>query len=135
MEYFEASGDAFARLTWKRVADEEEEKPTPVGNIVTCVPPQPTHCAWLKVYRLDSNGTWLDLSGRGFISTAVTGYLKIDGLPVDVNTYGDAGQPYRVEQWIDGSLVHSIGNTQAGEHEFRVRPFADNYTPWSCSPS
>jgi hypothetical protein len=133
MEYFEARGAAFAKLSWERV-DEEGERSAPVGNIVTCVPPQPSHCAWIKVYRYDPSGGWIDLSPVGFASWAASGYLKIDGLSVDIKTFGNAGQPYRVEQWVDGQLVYSTGNFQAGEPTFLVRPYVDNYTPWQCSP-
>ena len=58
------------------------------------------------------------------------GFLKIDGLPVDYFRYGDRGHPYRVEQWINGWLVRSVGNIHRGEPEFRVRPDTDNFTPW-----
>jgi hypothetical protein len=82
----------------------------------------------------EGSGGWIDLSPVGFASWAASGYLKIDGLSVDINTFGDAGQPYRVEQWVDGQLVYSTGNFQAGEPTFLVRPYVDNYTPWQCSP-
>jgi hypothetical protein len=65
----------------------------------------------------------------------VTGYLKIDGLFVDVAVYGESGHPYRVEQWEDGRLVQSIGNFPVGEPVFLVRRNADTYTPWQCPPS
>lgn len=134
MEYFEHRGEAVARLWWKRVEEDEEDERTPVGNIITCVPPRASGCTWIKLYRLDSSGEWVDLSPRGFTSCNASGFLKIDGLPVDVNIYGDRGQPYRVEQWVEGRLVRSVGNVQQGEPEFRVRPWADNATPWSCEP-
>jgi hypothetical protein len=132
MEYYEHRGGAVARLWWKQV--EEKEKRTPVGNIITCVPPGSVSCAWIKLYRLDPSGDWIDLSPRGFGSCNAGGFLKIDGLPVDVNVYGEDGQPYRVEQWVEGALVRSVGNVAQGEPEFRVRPYTDNFTPWSCTP-
>jgi hypothetical protein len=134
MEYFEGIGDASAQLTWERVDEEEGEEITPVGNIITCVPRQPTNSAWIKVYRLDPNGNWIDISECGFASWAASGYLKIDGLLVDINAYGQAGHPYRVEQWVDGQRIYSTGNFQAGEPMFLVRPYVDNYTPWQCQP-
>lgn len=133
MEYYEHRGEAVARLWWKQVEEDEEER-TPVGNIITCVPPESTSCAWIKLYRLDPSGEWVDISPRGFTSCSAGGFLKIDGLPVDMNVYGEEGQPYRVEQWVDGKLVRSVGNVQQGEPEFRVRPYTDNITPWSCTP-
>jgi hypothetical protein len=129
MEYFEQTQDAVAKLTWEMVTPRRW-----IGNIITCVPPQPYNYAWVKVYRLEADGSWVDMAPRGIGAICATGYLKIDGLPVDHDRYGDAGHPYRVEQWIDGSLVRSVGYIQRGEPEFRVRPYADNYTPWSCSP-
>ena len=41
---------------------------------------------------------------------------------------------YKVEQWVDSRVVRSTGDFQRGEPEFRVRAFADNATPWGCSP-
>ena len=134
MEYYEHRGEAVARLWWKLVEEEEKETRPPVGNIITCVPPESATCSWIKLYRLDASGEWIDLSARGFTTCSAGGFLKIDGLPVDVNVYGDAGQPYRVEQWVDGALVRSVGNVQQGEPEFRVRPYIDNATPWVCAP-
>ncbi len=131
MEYFEATQNAVARLWWEPVTRPERRW---VVNIITCVPPQPDHYAWVKVYRLEADGSWVDMAPRGIGTVNPSGYLKIDGLPVDYYRYGAAGHPYRVEQWVDGRLVHSTGYFQQGEPEFRVRPYADNYTPWPCPP-
>ncbi|MCL4861734.1 MAG: hypothetical protein KJZ93_20115 [Caldilineaceae bacterium] len=128
MEYFDQSGPAVARLGWRRIANQQ---PAPVGNIVTCVPPQPANYAWIKLYRLDTRGNWVE-TGRGIGTTNRDGHLKIDGLPVDTGRFGSAGEPYRVEQWVNGRVVRSTGNYQAGEAEFRVRAFADALTPWQC---
>jgi len=129
MEYFDEAGLAFARL---RV--EVLRQPSgAVGNIVTCVPPQPQNYAWIKLYRLNNANQWVSL-GRGIGSIEPSGFLKIDGLPVDVNRFGGAGEPYKVEQWVDSRVVRSTGDFQRGEPEFRVRAFADNATPWGCSP-
>ncbi|RIK44385.1 MAG: hypothetical protein DCC55_02790 [Chloroflexi bacterium] len=128
MEYFEKDGAAVARLGWRRIGNQQ---PAPVGNIITCVPPQPENYAWIKLYRLDSRGNWYATS-RGIGTTNPDGYLKIDGLAVDTGRFGSSGEPYRVEQWVNGRVVRSTGNFQAGEPEFRVRPFTDNFTPWQC---
>jgi hypothetical protein len=128
MEYFELTGPAVARLGWRRLSD---LPPPPVGNIITCVPPQPDNYAWIKLYRLDGRGAWVATS-RGIGTTNRDGYLKIDGLPVDTARFGNSGEPYRVEQVVNGRVVRSTGNFQAGEAEFRVRAFADNFTPWQC---
>jgi hypothetical protein len=129
MEYFDETGPAIARL---RIEVQREPTGT-VGNIVTCVPPQPQNYAWIKLYRLNGANQWYSIS-RGIGSINPSGFLKIDGLPVDVNRFGGGGEPYKVEQWIDGRVALSTGDFQRGEPEFRVRAFADNYTPWSCSP-
>ncbi len=128
MEYFEQTGPAVARLGWRKIA---EPPPEPVGNILTCVPPQPDNLAWIRLYRLDSRGNWV-ATGRGIGTTNRDGSLKIDGLAVDTDRFGEDGEPYRVEQWVNNRVVNSVGNTQRGEPEFRVRPFTDNRTPWSC---
>ncbi|HHW89125.1 MAG TPA: hypothetical protein GX400_23280 [Chloroflexi bacterium] len=104
-----------------------------IGNIITCVPPQPQNYAWIKLYRLNNANQWVAI-GRGIGSINPTGFLKIDGLPVDVNRFGGAGEPYKVEQWVDNRVVQSTGDFLRGEPEFRVRAFADNYTPWRCAP-
>lgn len=130
MEYFENLGDAFARLTWG-LRDRRET----VGNLITCVPPNPPNYAWIRVYRRDpSTGEWYRAIPKGVGSIHATGYLKLDGLPVDVDRYGGAGEPYWIEQWIEGEVTRSVGNTDRGEAEFRIRPGADNYTPWQCPP-
>lgn len=129
MEYFDAAGTAFARL---RIAVRQEADRA-IGNIITCVPPQPQNDAWIKLYRLDSANQWVSIS-RGIGSINATGFLKIDGLPVDVNRFGSAGEPYKVEKWVDNRIVQSTGDFLRGEPEFRVRAFADNYTPWRCEP-
>lgn len=128
LEYFEQTGPAVARLGWRKIAD---PPPEPVGNILTCVPPQPDNLAWIRLYRLDSRDTWV-ATGRGIGTTNRDGTLKIDGLVVDTDRFGEAGEPYRVEQWVNNRVVQSTGNFQRGEPEFRVRPFTDNRTPWSC---
>jgi hypothetical protein len=51
---------------------------------------------------------------------------------VDTNLFGGAGNPYRVELWANGSLIRAVGDTAAGQQEFRVYPYTDNYTPWGC---
>ncbi|GIK72049.1 MAG: hypothetical protein BroJett021_10370 [Chloroflexota bacterium] len=129
MEYFDETGRAIARLR----IEVQREPAGAVGNIITCVPPQPQNYAWIRLYRLDGNNQWYPIS-RGIGSINPTGFLKIDGLPVDLNRFGGAGEPYKVEQWIDGRVTRSTGDFQRGEPEFRVRAFADNYTPWSCPP-
>jgi len=126
LEYFDAGGRAYARLSITAL-----DIPGYVGNLITCVPPQPANYAWIKIYRLDGNGNWGSIS-RGIGSIQANGFLKIDGLPIDVNRFGSAGEPYRIEQWIGGKVVQSVGNTAAGQPEFRLRPNADNYTPWQC---
>jgi hypothetical protein len=124
LEYYEHLGDAEVTLSWHRTDDAE----APVGNIITCVRPQNS---WIKVYRWDGSA-WVDVKPAGFGSVSASGYLKIDGLSVDTATYGGSGQPYRVELWANGSLIRAVGDTAAGQPEFRVYAYTDNYTPWAC---
>ncbi len=125
MEFFEKSGSAFAKLSIGNVRTQR------VGNLITCVPPQPKNYAWIWIYRLDGNNQWYRIS-RGIGSINASGYLKIDGLPVDVGRFGDKGEPYRIEQVIDSKVVRSVGNYQAGEPTFLLLPERDNSTPWGC---
>ena len=102
-----------------------------VGNLVTCAPPNPPHNAWIWLYRLDGNEHWQRIS-KGIGAIDPSGRLKIDGLPVDVDRFGTRGEPYRIELVIDGRVVESTGNFQAGEPEFRLFPDRDNATSWPC---
>jgi hypothetical protein len=36
--------------------------------------------------------------------------------------FGGAGNPYRVELWANGSLIRAVGDSAAGQQEFRVYP-------------
>jgi hypothetical protein len=124
MEYYENAGAAQAELTIRG--------PLPVpsgGNLITCVG---RYNSWVKVYQRTADGRWLDINPRGWGPVDPSGYLKIDGLPVDYFRYGMQGHPYKVELWVNGRLVQQVGNTDIGQPEFRIRPNADNYTPWRC---
>ena len=122
MEYYENGGGAVAKLFWETMRVVQE------GNLVTCV--RPTN-SWIKAYRWDGS-MWVDVNPRGWGAISASGFLKIDGLPVDVARYGGAGQPYRVELWVNNVLIRSVGDTSRGEPEFRIRPGVDNHTPWGC---
>lgn len=129
LEYYEHRGTAQVELYWTR----EREPERPVGNLITCAPPQPDNYAWIKIYRRDGDG-WVTMTPKGIGAICATGYLKIDGLPVDIARYGGSGHPYCVELWVDGQLAESVGNMDRGEAEFRLYAYQDNYTPWQCSP-
>jgi hypothetical protein len=124
VEYFEASGQAISRLWWG-VPQKGEQ---PVGNVITCARPSDS---WIKIYRRDTSGIWVDMNPGGWGPITGSGFLKIDGLPVD-RAYGDSGQFYRVELWAAGSLIRSVGDIDSGQSEFRVYPWTDNFTPWGC---
>jgi hypothetical protein len=123
MEYFEASGEARARLYWEGPLSANLK-----GNLVTHVPPYPSR-SWVKVYRLVGPETWVDTVPHGYASINADGSLKIDGLVVGAS-FRSAGHPYWVEQWVDGQLIHSTGNVYRGEPPFRIYPGVDNHTPW-----
>ena len=125
MEYFERDASASARLEI-----ENDNIVSGVGNLITCVPPNPPNYAWIRVYRKDGDGKWYRAIPKGIGSIHASGYLKIDGLPVDIARFGNVGEPYWIEQWVDNKVVNAVGNTDAGQAEFRIRPNADNYTPW-----
>ena len=127
MEYFERDGGASAILKI-----ENDVVLSGVGNLITCVPPNPPNYAWIRIYRMDSNGNWYRAIPKGIGSIHPSGYIKLDGLPVDIARFGGAGEPYWIEQWIDGKVARSVGNTTQGDAEFRIRANADNYTPWGC---
>ena len=128
MEYFEQDGGAVARLWWD---SQNPRREWDYGNIITCVPPYPSY-SWIKVYRLTRAQTWQDVNPNGWGPIDSQGMIKIDGLPVDYGKYGKTGHPYRVERWVGGKLVDSIGNVYAGEPSFRVLPQGDTHTPWKC---
>jgi hypothetical protein len=49
---------------------------------------------------------------------------------VDVPRYGSQGHPYKVELWADSRLIRSVGDTSRNEPAFRMRAWADSFTPW-----
>ncbi len=127
MEFFEQERTAIAKLVWEPAVINAGG-----GNLITCVPPNPPNYAWIRVYRRDGDGKWYRAIPRGVGSVHSSGFLKIDGLPVDIVKYGGAGEPDRIEQWIEGKVARSVGNIDRGEGEFRLRAGVDNYTPWQC---
>lgn len=127
LEYMEQTGDAKVNLGWNGPI-----APAGEGNLITCVPPYPSY-SWIKVYRLQADGTWVDVNSQGWAALNANGTLKIDGLTVDYARYGEAGHPYRVERWINGQLANSIGNTATGEPAFRILAGQDVQTPWGCN--
>lgn len=122
VEYYQGAGDAKVGLTIQ---------PTNVswlGNLHTCLPPQ---ASWIKVYRLAPNNKWEDLNPDGYGANTASGQITIFGVPVDP-TYSWDGQPYRVEQWVNGSRVHVEGDIFAGQPAFRIQPGQDVSTTWTC---
>lgn len=101
------------------------------GNLVTWVRPQNS---WVKAYQLQPNGSWLDINPQGWAASDESGFVKVDGLPVDYFRYKSRGHPYRIELWAGGQVIRSVGNTSQGESEFRIRLEVDNYTPWGQNP-
>ncbi len=122
VEYYENTGRARVRFWWERRPERQ------VGNLITCMRP---YDSWIKVYRRMPDGTWQDLNPHGWGPIDPSGFIKIDGLPIEPY-YGGLGQPYRVELWVGGALIRSVGNTDIGQPEFRLYPWRDNVTPWGC---
>lgn len=102
------------------------------GNLITCAPPNPPNYAWIRVYRRDGNNEWYRAFPKGIGAFQPSGFIKLDGLPVDINRFGPKGEPYRIERWIDGRLANSAGHIENGDPEFRIRPNTDNHTSWPC---
>ncbi|MHB0874881.1 MAG: PA14 domain-containing protein [Anaerolineae bacterium] len=127
MEYFDSGVSAFAQLYWQQTVIARG------GNILTCLAPAPLN-SWIKVYRMES-GKWVDINPHGWGRIDASGFLKIDGIPVDTGVYGGSGEPYLVQVWVNGSLVHEVGDTARGEPAFRVYAGHDNGTPWACPVS
>jgi hypothetical protein len=123
LEYYEATAHAAVRLSWER-----KEISRPIGNIITWAEPG----TWVKVYRRMPDNTWQRMNPGGTGPIDPSGRIKIDGLPVEF-VYGDKGQAYRVEIWEQGRMLRSVGNTDAGQPEWILYPFRDNYTPWGPS--
>ncbi len=126
LEYQEQTGDASVRLSWGGPI-----APAGTGNLLTCLPAGSTN-SWIKVYRLQADGTWVDVNPHGWGAISADGSMKIDGLEVDYGRYGETGHPYRVERWINGQLHDSIGATERGEPAFRIKAGEDVRTPWGC---
>ncbi len=122
VEYWQGSGPALVELSYQPTAYNW------VGNIHTCLPPQG---GWIKVYRLAPNNEWQTLNADGFGANGANGQVNIFGVPVDAG-YSWDGQPYKVEQWVNGSMAHSEGDIFAGQPAFRIQPGADVRTSWTC---
>lgn len=108
-----------------------DQRDSYVGNLITCVPPNPPNYAWIWIYRLNDKNEWVRIS-KGIGSIERSGYLKVNGLPVDVTRFGALGEPYKIEQIINGHVAHSTGDFQKGEPEFRIYPWQDSKTSWGC---
>lgn len=108
-----------------------KHKPFPEGNLITCVPPNPPNYAWIWIYRLNDRNQWVKIS-KGIGTINQTGYLKVDGLPVDISRFGNRGEPYRIDKVVNNNVVESVGDFLAGDPEFRIFPGQDSSTKWSC---
>jgi hypothetical protein len=122
LEYLQRGGGALVELRWSHTDIQL------VGNLFTCMAPENS---WIKVYRQLPGGAWEDLKPAGWGPINKAGTIKIDGIRIDP-AYGSAGQPLRVELYMNGGMVQSVGNTGAGQPSFRLMPGADLQTPWKC---
>ena len=114
----------------------------PKGNLILCVPAQKD--SYIKVYRLVDAGKnqrgenlvrwerW-DKYKVNYGSRTANGSIKVDGLPVNIFVFGDEGEPYKVELYVNGELQGVIGDILAGQDPFLVMPARDNYIKqWSA---
>jgi hypothetical protein len=122
VEYYQGRGDARIGFGYQR-ADVSW-----VGNLFTCMAPQDS---WIKVYRLTPDNVWEDLKPAGWGPISASGEIKIDGLPIDPY-FGAAGQPHKVELWVNGKLVQTEGDIGKGQPYFRIAPGQDAHTSWPC---
>jgi hypothetical protein len=122
VEYYQGSGDARIGFGYQR-ADVSW-----VGNLYTCMAPQDS---WIKVYRLTPDNVWEDRKPEGWGPISASGEIKIDGLPIDPY-YGTAGQPYKVQLWVNSKVVQTEGDINAGQPYFRIAPGQDARTSWPC---
>jgi hypothetical protein len=123
VEYYQRSGSALVQLSWQPTISDW------VANLHTCLTQEG---AWIKVYRLAPNNQWEDLNPDGYTADTADPERTIWGVPIDAS-YGWDGQPYRVELWAGGKMVHSDGNIFAGQPAFRIMPGTDVHTSWSCA--
>ena len=104
-----------------------------VGNILVCVPQDVFGHATIHLWRLAVDRTSWEEPTKFSVGSAsldaATGLVKIPGISIDTSSWGDAGQPYRLELWVDSTPIKSIGNISKGQKEFRVYRGRDNIAP------
>ena len=88
-------------------------RPLSATSSPVCRPSPPTTPGSSSTGWIPTIGGFPWAEGIGAINP--TGFLKIDGLPINVNRFGNAGEPYKVEQWIDGKVARSTGDFLRGE--------------------
>jgi len=97
VEYYQGRGDAMIGFTYRPAGVSW------VGNLYTCMAPQDS---WIKVYRLTPDNVWEDRKRRGGGRSMPAARSKSTVLPIDPY-YGTAGQPYKVELWVDSKVVQN----------------------------
>jgi len=124
MEYFDHVGEAVAKLSLSKVNG--EDKPEPVGNIITCARPA-------------TPGQGLPAGGKRLGGYEPKGYGRSAAAAVSSWTasgwirIATVRQASPIASRCGRAATHpSAGNTAAGEPPFNVRAWADNYTPWGC---
>jgi len=114
----------------------------PKGNVILCIPTQSD--SYVKIYRLvhagkNSKGETLvkwerwDKHRVNYGSRGEDGSIKIDGVPVNVAVFGDEGEPYKIELYVEGKLKDIVGDILAGQEPFLIMPARDNFVKqWSA---
>lgn len=113
------------------------------NDIFVCIPPWVLgHKTTIHFWRLAADErTWEqdEYMKRSIsrIDVPATSRAKIDGVKVDLSYWGDAGQPYHLELWVDGTPKAAIGSKTIDQQiirvydqkEFRVHREWDNTAP------
>lgn len=122
VDYAQEQGGAHIKLSYERG---DCFRP---GNLIACTTPHVQDSgAFVEIYEQKPDGS---LEKRGTkASIEKNGFLRFEGLPVDVCAYGNAGHPYVVRQFKQGALQREARVTVAA-HSDATMPEA-----WGCPAS
>lgn len=122
VDYVQEQGGAHMRLSYERG---ECVKP---GNLIACTTPHAQDSgAYVEVYEQKPDGSLEKRGTKGSIEK--NGYVRFEGLSVDVCAYGDAGHPYVVRQFKQGAMQREA-RVAVAAHGDATMPAA-----WGCPTS